>query len=260
MFVKYRMRVLSSLLLCSTVMHAGSMGTATHSNFTGALLGVGAGYVNTNLSKWTDVTMFSTFPSVTEYFREDNIKGTISPVVNASYFQDLNGHEHWLWGIKGIYKYLGIQHPSLLWSGTYQNGTFQSATFHTKVVQEFFLTLDAGYQILPNWLVYLGFGPSITGMQTELRGNMLPSTATTFEYSEKTQSKVFWGVAGQVGLEYLLPNRFAVDFSYNLIASPKSTMPNTYFYTDTSAFYSRFTQHAQLLEQGLNITINKYFS
>jgi len=170
---------------------------------------VWGGYVNTNLSKWTGITMFSTFPAITEYYREDNIKDTFSPIANASYFGALQ--DQWLWGVKGVYKYLGIQHPSFLWSGTYQNGTYQEAVFHTKLVQEFFLTFDAGYQIFPNWLVYLGIGPSITEAQNELRGNLLANTATTFQYTEKTRSKTLWGVAGQVGFEYMLPNRFMLD-------------------------------------------------
>ncbi len=257
MLSKGRMLLGGFTVLFSSLLHAGTMGEPP-SSFEGFLFGVGGGYENTNLSKWTDITMFSTFPSVTEYYRQDNIKNTFSPIANASYFGAVK--EQWLWGIKGVYKYLGVQHPTLVWSGTYQNGTYQEASFHTKLVQEFFLTLDAGYQIFPNWLVYLGVGPSITGVQNELRGNLLPSTSTTFTYSEKTRSKTLWGVAGQVGFEYMLPNRFMLDLSYNLVVSPKSTMPTTYFATNTAHFYSAFSQRIQLLEQGLNVTVNKYFS
>lgn len=254
-----RNRMLSCILVCffSHVLYAGTMGDPKPT-FEGFIFGVGGGYVNTNLSKWTDITMFSTFPAVTEYYREDNIKNTFSPIANASYFAELQ--DEWLLGIKGVYKYLGIQHPSLLWSGTYQNGTYQEAVFHTKLVQEFFLTLDAGYQILPNWLVYLGVGPSITEAQNELRGNLLSNTSTTFQYIEKTRSKTLWGVAGQVGFEYMLPHRFMLDLSYNLVVSPKSTMPTTYFSTYSPNFYSTFSQKVQVLEQGLNVTVNKYFS
>ena len=257
MFLKSRMLV--GILSCFVLntLYAGTMG-ASRSDFEGCLFGVGTGYVNTNLSKWTDITMHSTFLPVTEYYREDNIKETLSPIANASYFGALQ--EQWLWGIKGVYKYLGIQHPTLSWSGTYQNGTYQEAVFHTKVVQEFFLTLDAGYQIYPNLLGYLGIGPSITELQNQLRGNLLPSTSTAFQYVEKTRSKTIWGVAGQVGFGYMLPGRFMLDFSYNLVVSPKTSMPTTYFATNTASFYSTSSQRVQLLEQGLNITVNKYFS
>ncbi len=257
MSLKRRMLGCAFAGLLSPSLYAGTMGEPMPS-FEGFLFGVGGGYLNTNLSKWTNVTMLSTFPSITEYYQADNIKSSFSPIANASYFsafQDL-----WLWGIKGVYKYLGVQHPSLLWSGTYQNGTYQEATFHTELVQEFFLTLNAGYQIFPNWLVYLGVGPSITEAETELRGNLLPNTSISFQYSEQTKSKVLWGVAGQVGFEYMLPHRFMLDLSYNLVVSPKTTMPTTYFSTNTTSFYSAFTQRVRVLDQGLNVTVNKYFS
>lgn len=252
-------RMLVSVLICflSHSLYAGTMG-ASQSNFEGFLFGVGTGYVNTNLTKWTNITMRSTFSPVTEYYREDNIKETLSPIANASYFTALQ--DQWLWGVKGVYKYLGIQHPTLSWSGTYQNGAYQEAVFHTKVEQEFFLTLDAGYQILPNLLGYLGVGPSITGLQNQLRGNLLSSTSTVFQYTEKTSNKIAWGVAGQVGFGYMLPGRFMLDFSYNLVVTPKSTMPTTFFAANTASFCSTFSQRVQLLEQGLNITVNKYFS
>ncbi len=249
--------VYACLFAFSHTSYAGTMG-APQANFEGLLFGVGGGYLNTNLTKWTNATMFSTFPAVTEFFRQDNIKDTLSPIANASYFADFK--DDWLWGIKGVYKYLGVQHPGLFWSGTYQNGTYQEAFFQTELVQEFFLTLNAGYQLFPNWLVYLGVGPSITDAETELRGNLLSSTATTFQYVETTRSKVVWGVAGQVGFEYMLPHRFMLDLSYNLVVSPKTTMPTTYFATDTANFYNTFTQRVQLLEQGLNVTVNKYFA
>jgi hypothetical protein len=257
--MRFKSRMLGLSLICffSGLTQAGTMGSVI-SNFEGFAFGVGGGYVNTNLSKRTDITQLSIYPSVTEYYREDNIKDSLSPIANASYFGALSNE--WLWGIKGVYKYLGITHPNIDWSGTYQNGSYQEGSFHTKVVQEFFLTANAGYQILPNWLVYLGAGPSITDMQTELRGNLLGSTSTTFQYSEVTKNKVLWGVAGQVGFGLMLPNRVMLDFSYNLVVTPQANMSKTYFATDTASFYSAFSQRVQLFEQGLNITVNKYFA
>ena len=255
--LKSRMLFLISSCFFSGLIQAGTMG-GDMPTFDGFSFGVGTGYVNTNLSKWTDVTMLSTYPSVTEYYRADNIKESISPLVNMSYFSDLQNQ--WLWGIKGIYKYLGMQHPTRSWSGTYQNGSYQAGVFHTQVVQEFFLTIDAGYQIFPNWLVYLGVGPSITEAKNELRGNLLSSTSTIFQYSEQTKSKTLWGVAGQVGFGLMLPHRFMLDLSYNLVVTPKNKIPTTYFSTNTAHFYSTFSQRVQLFEQGLNVTVNKYFS
>jgi len=240
----------------SAILHAGTMGPAP--SFEGLSFGVGAGYVNTNSSKWTDVSMVSPFPIVTEYFRGDDIKSSFSPIVDASYFYALENQ--WLVGLKGLYKYLGVPHSKIAWSGTFQNGTYQQADFHTKVIQEFFLTVDAAYQLFPNWMVYLGFGPAVTGVKNELRGNLLESTALNFQYTEKSSRKTLWGGAGQFGFEYLLPHRFTLDFSYNLIVSPTTDISPIYFRTNAASYYSKFSGQIQLLEQGLNITINKYFS
>lgn len=257
---KNRMFLGSFMLLCSAQINAGTMGHQS-ADFTGFLAGVGGGYVNTNISKSTDVTMFSTFAPVTQYYREDNIKNSFSPIANASYFKTLDNVEEpgWLWGIKGLYKYLGMEHPRITWSGTFQNGTYQEASFHTIAVQELFLTLNAGYQIFDSWLVYLGVGPSVTEVKNQLRGGLLESTSTTFQYTDRTRSKALWGVAGQVGFEYMLPHRFMLDLSYNLVVSPKGTMPKSYLYTGSSNVYTAFSQRVQLLEQGLNVTVNKYF-
>lgn len=236
---------------------AGTMGEKP--NFEGLVLGVGGGYVNTNLTKWIDVSMFSTFPTVSQFFRNDNIRDSFAPIANVSYFWASKESDGWYWGLKGFYKYLGIQHPTLPWSGTFQDGTFQNAVFHTEAVQEGFLTLNAGCQIFDNWMVYLGIGPSLTQLETELRGNLLPSTSTLFQYSETKRSKTLFGVAGQVGFDYLMPHRVMLDFSYNLVVTPKSHIPSTYFQTGTSGFYTRFSQDINLLEQGVNITVNKYF-
>ncbi len=242
-------------ILSSTQLYAGTMGAT--SGFDGFSAGLGAGYVNTNSSKWTDVTMVSPFPVVTEYFRGDDIKSSLSPVVNASYLYAL---EHsWLLGLKGLYKYLGVQHSKIAWSGTFQNGTYQQADFHTNIIQEFFLTVEAAYEFVPNWMVYLGFGPAVTGVKNELRGNLLESTAFNFQYTEKSSRKTLWGGAGQLGFEYLLPHRFAIDVSYNLIVSPTTDISPIYFRTNSSSYYSKFLGQIQLLEQGLNVTINKYF-
>ncbi|MDF1684914.1 MAG: outer membrane beta-barrel protein [Legionellaceae bacterium] len=242
---------LSSMKLC-----AGTMGGAP--GFDGFSAGLGAGYVNTNSSKWTDVSMVSPFPSVTEYFRGDDIKSSLSPVVNASYFYTLD--HAWLVGLKGLYKYLGVQHSKIAWSGTFQNGTYQQADFHTNIIQEFFLTAEAAYEFVPNWMVYLGFGPAVTGVKNELRGNLLESTALNFQYTEKSSRKTLWGGAGQLGFEYLLPHRFAIDISYNLIVSPTTDISPIYFRTNSTNYYSKFLGQIQLLEQGLNLTVNKYFS
>ena len=99
MLLQRKMRLCLWVLFFSVpqIIHAGTLGALEAPSFAGFLLGVGGGYVNANLSKWTDVTMVSTFAPVTEYYREDNIKDTLSPVVNASYFHHMV--DGWLLGI-----------------------------------------------------------------------------------------------------------------------------------------------------------------
>jgi len=246
------------LLTCcvGTHLYAGSMGSSP--GFAGFSFGAGGGYVNANSTERSIVTLVSPFPSVTQYFREEELENSFSPVVNASYFFNLENH--WLMGVKAVYKYLSIRHSALTWSGTFQDGTVQQADIHKKREQEIFLMLDGAYQLFPNWLVYSGIGPSMTDLETELRGDVLTSTSTTFQYVEKTDKKTLWGVAGQIGFEYLLPKRFTIDLSYNVVVTPTGQMPTIFFNTATQGTYSTISQRIQLLEQGLNVTVNKYFS
>ena len=99
MHLKSRMLSVCMAGLVSGMSYAGTMGKPI-SNFEGVFAGVGAGYVNTNLSKWTNITMRSPFSPVTEYYREDNIKETLSPIANVGYFWAWQAD--WLWGIKGV--------------------------------------------------------------------------------------------------------------------------------------------------------------
>lgn len=240
-----------------SIAHAGTMGEK--SSFAGLFAGAGGGYVNTNLTKETSVTMFSSFSPVTQYFREDNIRESFAPIADIAYFRAVPSYEETYVGLKAIYKYLGIQHPRIAWSGTFQNGTYQEASLLTEVVQELLFTANAGMAIHDNWLVYLGVGPSITEVRTNMRGSLLPATSVTFQFNDITNDKWLWGVAGQVGFEYLMPRRFMLDLSYNLVVTPKGQIPSTYFQSDTSGFYTRFSQRVSILEQGLNITVNKFF-
>lgn len=73
-----------------------------------------------------------------------------------------------------------------------------------------------------------------------------------------SQSKTIIGGAGQVGFEYMLPYRFMVDISYNFLATPKTSIPNIVFQAGSNN-YSKFGQDLSVVEQGINITVNKYF-
>jgi outer membrane protein W len=247
--------LLSMGFLCfNTALYAGTEGSLP--TFSGAWGGVGGGYINTVMNGKTNVSMISPTPSSAAFLLNANGDNKIAPMVNAGYFLDLP--DQWLLGVKGAYKYIGVEQYDQSWSGTYQNGTYQTAGLHTKLNQDFFLLLNSGYQF-GHWLVYGGVGPSITDVSEQLNGDMLLPTSVVFQPTNITNNKVIWGGAGQVGFEYMLPHRFMVDLSYNLVASGNTKIPNLYFLTGTSNLYTSFAQKVQVVEQGINITVNKYF-
>ena len=108
-------------------------------------------------------------------------------------------------------------------------------------------------------MVYGGVGPSINTVSVELNGDMLPPTSFNFIPANITKNKTLWGGAGQVGFEYMLPNRFMIDISYNLVVSSQDSLPTINFQTTTGGVYTAFSQRVGVVEQGVNITINKYF-
>ncbi len=243
------------LLALSSSIFAGSMGENSL-NYAGSWAGVGGGYINTFTNGHTDITMISTTISPQEYLLDKNLENHFAPVANAGY--RFNLPNNWLIGVKGVYKYVGVEQFDQSWAGTFQNGTYQSAGLHTKINDVTFLTLDGGYQF-GSWLVYGGAGPSLTRVSEQLNGDLLPPTSFVLQPVNISQSKLFLGGAGQVGFEYMLPNRFMIDFSYNLVVSGNSKMPNLYFQSGTANNYTLFSQQIQVVEQGINITINKFF-
>lgn len=243
-----------ALILNSLCLHAD--GIMSDVDFSGFSAGVGGSYTHTTVTGETNTVMYSPFVPVIQYDTNENLESNLSPVVNAGYF--FKPKNNWLVGVKGVYKYIGVKQFDVSWTGTYQNGVYQQAIFNTKLQQELFVLFNAGYSF-GHWLVYGGIGPSATQVQNQLIGNMLPPTSLNFQHVTMSQSKILWGAAGQVGFEYMLPNRFTIDLSYNFVGTPSSTLPSVRFNTGTSDVFSLFTQKAYLTEQGINISVNKYF-
>lgn len=239
--------------LCN-LSQAGSVGHPA--DFTGFSAGLGAGFSIFTLIKHTDFTMISSSPPELTSYRIETIKSNLAPIANISYYGNLKNN--WLWGIKGVYKYIGVQQFDLSWSGIFENGAVQSAAAYPKITNEFFLNADLGYQI-GNWLLYAGVGPSVSTVQSHLKGSTLDAYSIQPVDYYLIYNKNLWGGAGQLGFQYLLPHRFAIDLSYNLSISTPTDMPTKYLQTGTAGTYTTLTQHTQIIEQGLNITINKYF-
>lgn len=235
--------------------HAGAMGGQSNS-YAGIWAGVGGSYGYTTLNGQTNISQIDSAPSSVQYLLGNDILNNMAPVFNAGYYYPINSE--WLIGPKFLYKYIGQQQFDETWSGSFQDGTFQSASIKTKSVQNFNLLLSGAYQF-SNWLVYSGAGLSWADAKVELNGSILPATSTVFTRVNPTQSKTILGGAGQVGFEYMLPNRFMVDISYNLLATARTSVPNIRF-NSTNGGYSSFSQSLSVLEQGINITVNKYFS
>lgn len=236
------------------VTQAGTMGDLPR--FSGLWAGVGGSYINTTTHGKTNLTMVSTSTFPAEFLLDKNLENHLSPIANAGYLFDLPNQ--WLMGIKGFYKYIGSEQFDQSWSGTFQNGTYQTAGLHTKLNDEYALFLINGYQF-DHWIVYGGMGPSVNTVTEELNGAVLLNTSLNFQPVNISKNHTFWGGAGQVGFEYLLPNRFMVDISYNLVVSSNQTIPSLIFPTGNPSMYTSISQSMHLVEQGINISVNKYF-
>ena len=118
---------------------------------------------------------------------------------------------------------------------------------------------DLGYHF-DNWLVYGGIGAALFNVSAQLNGDVLPAGNFNFFSVNQQNNKSLWGGSGHVGIEYMLPNRFTVDLSYNFVISQKQNVPSLIFSSGNANFYSQFVQNLQAVEQGVNVTINKYFN
>ena len=145
------------------------------------------------------------------------------------------------------------------WSGTFpQTNTYQIAGIYIKLIQDFSLLFDFGYQF-GDWLIYAGAGPGGATAEFKLNGDVIPATSgTALPYNTKNTTTI-WSGAGQVGVQYLLPSRFAIDLSYNFTATATSSLGGINFPSFTNSAYSSFNQRLQIIEQGFNITLTKYF-
>jgi outer membrane protein W len=245
----------SSLIGMGLTAHAGTMGDKP--NFSGVYAGAGVSYLYAKITGKTNISMPPLSPQNLVYITSNALTDHFAPVVNAGYFYDL--HNNWFIGAKGVYKYIGVNQFDQSWSGTFQDGTYQSASLHTKLVQDFFLLFDGGYQF-DKWLLYAGVGPAGVTTDVELNGTMLPASSTINQAVNKSSQRTILGGAAQIGAQYLLPNRFSIDLSYNFTATSSKTLSTLKFFSSTSNGYSAFKPNVQVVEQGINVTINKYFS
>lgn len=242
------------LMVASSLATAGTMGENT-TTFAGPWGGVGGSYTYSTLNGQTNIIQVSSAPSSAVYLLSSNILNHMAPVVDAGYYFPIGSE--WVVGPKFLYKYIGQEQFDQTWSGTFQDGSYQSAGLRTKSIQNFNLLLSGGYQF-NQWLLYAGAGPGWGNVRVDLNGSLLPASSVVFTPVNVSQSKTIIGGAGQVGFEYMLSKRFMVDISYNFLATPRTAVPALKF-NSTGGRYSSFSQSLSVLEQGINITLNKYF-
>ena len=245
----------SALISITTPSIAGSMGDSSAASFNGFWLGAGGSYTYSTLNGDTNITQVSSAPSSNQYVLSNNILNHMAPIVNAGYYFTIN-HD-WMVGPKFLYKYIGQEQFDQTWSGTYQDGSYQSAGIRSKSMQNFYLLLSGGYQF-DQWLVHAGVGPGWANVDLQLNGSLLTATSLNATPINTTKSKTMIGGAGQVGFEYMLPHHFMVDISYNFLATPETMLPNIIFQS-SNGNYAKFSQRVNVVEQGINITVNKYF-
>ena len=244
--------MLGCILALNGVANAGTMENIHFSGFWG---GIGGSYTNTTMSGQTNINQVSSTPNSVEYVLSHDTINNLAPVVNAGYYY--NFADSWFVGPKFLYKYIGQEQLDQTWSGAFADGSYQKGGLRTKSVQNFNLFFSAGYQF-SNWLLYASAGPGWANARVDLNGSVLSAGTLTFSPVNMSQSKTIIGGAGQVGFEYMLPYRFMVDISYNFLATPKTSIPNIVFQAGAKN-YSTFGQDLSVVEQGINITVNKYF-
>ena len=254
MSINFKFILTIGVMCFNTVLYAGAMGK--HSTFSGFYVGAGGGYIYTTVNGSTDIKI-STVPVVDTSTVITALTNHMAPVLTAGYFYD--SHKNWLLGVKGFYKYIGVNEFSDFWVGAFPStNASQSAAISTKLTQDGALFFTGGYQF-DNWLLYAGAGPGAANTRVKLNGQLITVGAPYALTSTIEKTKTLWGGAGQVGAQYLLPNRLSIDLSYNFLATQLGSLPTIYFLSVPSSQYSSVSQRVHVVEQGFNITLNKYF-
>lgn len=243
------------LMVSSSLSIAGSMGNVS-ANYQGFYVGAGGSYNFSTLSGSTNINQISSSTSTSKFLLSDNLTNHMAPVVDAGYYFGLPNN--WYLGPKFMYKYIAQEQYDQSYTATFIDGSYQTAGLRTKFIQDFYLLCSAGYQF-NQWLAYAGIGPSWATVQMNLNGDNLPPSSLIFIPENLKSSKTMIGGAAQVGFTYMLPNRFTVDLSYGFLATPATNLTSINFKTLTNVGFSQFNQSVNVIEQGINITLNKYF-
>lgn len=243
-------------LLPSLHVFAGTMGTDSVS-YAGIWGGIGGSYTSTQLNGNTTITTQPAISAPGTYIISSGSETHFAPVGEVGYLYALAND--WLLGARVQYKYIGLEQFDIDWSGTLQNGAYQTGGIHSKLQDEWLFLLDMGYQF-NQWMVYAGAGPVLFNASAQLNGDVLPAGSFSFFSVNEQNTKSLLGAGGHVGIEYMLPHRFMLNLSYDFAMSQSLNVPKLFFSSGDANYYSGFTQNLQAVEQGINLTVNKYFN
>lgn len=253
---KLLIAMLPVILMNSSVSYSESNLSAV-ANYSGFAMGLGVGYTHSITNdEITTITNNSDGSSLYSYQRLENISNGLSPMVTASYYWDLP--QAYVFGIDLMYKYIGIEQFNVQAPINFANGANVQANLRTKLAHELYTLLTAGYEF-DNWMVFLSLGPSFIQLDTTVHteftaaGDINPT-----QYTNLHAKKITTGGAAQVGFEYMLPHRFAVQMFYSFSVSPVENEPAT-SYNAGAAGNVQYLQRVQVIDQSIGIVVNKYF-
>lgn len=242
-------RTARSIALClgffSTLTFAGDMGSASlqSSNIPtkGIFIGLGGSYNSVlgdrkiNLSGVSSVVegteLIATGSVRGENVRFRNTQSTFAPEAQVGYFNYFANCEQ-LWGVKFIYRYLGIssvnQNVNVPQVGTFISSSTESNSFTGNIaISSSELNVKHQLVLMPfigqsfnNGFAYFGVGPSLYRTQINNYGISGSATLEGFPIGfagvpNSSRSAWIWGGAAELGMVYYINPTWMLDFSYS---------------------------------------------
>ncbi len=165
----------------------------------------------------------------------------VAPIGQFNYFNHF-GDSDWMWGAKGSYTYLnsaastplvlipqfGAFNDTAIGNSSPFYGTYTVGQYQTRINHQFALTPYLG-RSFDNGFVYVGGGPSLSQLQTNLN-NMLgirnsqgqPVNQTGIATNAQNSLWVFGGAA-TAGITYFLNPSWYIDFNYTFSQTRSAT-------------------------------------
>ena len=207
-----------------------------------------------------------------------------SPHGQAGYSRYFNDGVNF-WGIKFSYDYLdthfsdnnmtieqaGSNYNEITGATTYFTGNYAVESVQTSVNHELLLLAYIGHSFNKHCSVYLGAGPSLLGMQSNIYHLIgyadydgMPGTDISGAPVNLSKSMWEWGGAGQIGVTYAVNTSWYLDFNYTYARVPKNTIKYVSPFTNqigpdhlVGTSYINPSQGATV--QSFGVSVNKIF-